>query len=232
MLKKYTFILIIILSFISVISYSQNNIIDSIFQNKSELTFKFKAKSKLQVDTLITNIVSVDAYNSTSLTGIAVASKTQFINFLKLNIPYWVIVKDQSKAINMASTVSQMALWNKYPYYQVYDTMMTQYQTKYPNLCKRYDLVTLSSERKLIILKLTNNVNTKASKPQFLYSSTMHGDEVTGYVMMLHLIDYLLSNYGTNTRVTNILNKENENGLYRKGFQFTHRHAGIQRYLN
>jgi PKD repeat protein len=235
MLKKYTFILIIILSFISVISYSQNNIIDSIFQNKSELTFKFKAKSKLQVDTLITNIVSVDAYNSTSLTGIAVASKTQFINFLKLNIPYWVIVKDQSKAINMASTVSQMALWNKYPYYQVYDTMMTQYQTKYPNLCKRYDLVTLSSERKLIILKLTNNVNTKASKPQFLYSSTMHGDEVTGYVMMLHLIDYLLSNYGTNTRVTNILNNievwilpdSNPDGTYHGGNTTL---TGAQRY--
>jgi PKD repeat protein len=33
----------------------------------------------------------------------------------------------------------------------------------------------------------------------------MHGDEVTGYVLMLRYIDYLLSNYGTNERITHLL---------------------------
>lgn len=33
----------------------------------------------------------------------------------------------------------------------------------------------------------------------------MHGDELTGYVLMLQFIDYLLSNYGTDPRVTNLV---------------------------
>lgn len=33
----------------------------------------------------------------------------------------------------------------------------------------------------------------------------MHGDEVTGYVLMLHLIDYLLQNYNTNNRIHKIV---------------------------
>ena len=217
MIRKITFFLL--LFSLTLIGYSQipvshnyynkslTEIADSIFQNKNEISFNFKAESKDQVDKIITNLVSVDAFNSNTLTGRAYASKKQFLKFLELNLPYAIIEKkNDSKAINMAATVAQMSAWNRYPYYQVYDSMMTKYQTNFPNLCKRYELVTLASGRKLIVLKITNNVNTKAAKPQFLYSSTMHGDEVTGYVMMLHLIDYLLSNYGSNTRITNILN--------------------------
>ena len=217
MIKKITFFFL--LFFLSIISYSQipvlhnyfdknlTEIADSIFQNKNEISFNFKAESKNQVDEIITHIVSVDAFNSATLTVRAYASKKQFIKFLELKIPFAIIEKkNNSKVINMAATIAQMSAWNRYPYYQVYDSMMTKYQTTHPNLCKRYELVTLASGRKLIVLKITNNVNTKAAKPQFLYSSTMHGDEVTGYVMMLRLIDYLLSNYGTNSRITNILN--------------------------
>jgi len=39
-----------------------------------------------------------------------------------------------------------------------------------------------------------------------MYTSSMHGDELTGYVLMLRLIDSLLSTYGTNPRVTNLVN--------------------------
>jgi murein tripeptide amidase MpaA len=33
----------------------------------------------------------------------------------------------------------------------------------------------------------------------------MHGDEVTGYVLMLRLIDYLLSNYQTDARIKKLI---------------------------
>jgi carboxypeptidase D len=38
--------------------------------------------------------------------------------------------------------------------------------------------------------------NTDEYEPEFMYTSTMHGDETVGYVLMLRLIDYLLTNYG------------------------------------
>ncbi|PLX06907.1 MAG: hypothetical protein C0594_06585 [Marinilabiliales bacterium] len=34
----------------------------------------------------------------------------------------------------------------------------------------------------------------------------MHGDETVGYVLLLRMADYLLSNYGTDTEVTNLVN--------------------------
>ena len=51
----------------------------------------------------------------------------------------------------------------------------------------------------------------------------MHGDEVTGYYLMLRLIDYLLSNYDSDPQVQNIVNNvdlwicplENPDGTYR-----------------
>ncbi|MDP3831550.1 MAG: M14 family zinc carboxypeptidase, partial [Ignavibacteriaceae bacterium] len=62
-------------------------------------------------------------------------------------------------------------------------------------------------------------------EPRAQYSSTLHGDETTGYVLMLRLIDYLLSNYGTDTKVTNLVNNleiwinpnANPDGTYRSG---------------
>ena len=39
-----------------------------------------------------------------------------------------------------------------------------------------------------------------------LYTSTMHGDETVGYILMLHLIDSLLNGYGSVQRITNLLN--------------------------
>ena len=193
-------------------SFTQNSsdkiddIIDSVFQDNTELNFKFIAESKEQVDTYLTNIMSIDYYKPSTNEVIAYAGKEEFKTFLKLNIPYSVIPKNNNeKAITMATTIAQMASWNRYPTYSVYDSMMTKFQTDYPNFFKRYNLVTLSSGRKLIIGKLTSNVNVKAAKPQFLWVSSIHGDEITGYVSLLRFINYLLTNYGTNARVTNIV---------------------------
>jgi PKD repeat protein len=53
----------------------------------------------------------------------------------------------------------------------------------------------------------------------------MHGDEIAGYVGMLHYIEYLLSNYGSDARVTSMVNSmeiwinpsANPDGTYKTG---------------
>ena len=37
-----------------------------------------------------------------------------------------------------------------------------------------------------------------------LYTSSMHGDELAGYVLSLRLIDFLLNNYTDNQKVNNL----------------------------
>ncbi len=55
------------------------------------------------------------------------------------------------------------------------------------------------------MLKISDNVDTREAEPQFLYTGTMHGDETAGYVILLRLIDYLTSNYGTDAEVTELV---------------------------
>ena len=111
------------------------------------------------------------------------------------------------KAFNMATTVAQMSTWDKYPTYSVYLQMMAQFQSTYPTLCK-IDTILASTpgSHKILVAKISKNVNMNEDEPEFLYSSSMHGDETTGAIYMLRLIDYLLANYTTNTRVANLLN--------------------------
>lgn len=111
------------------------------------------------------------------------------------------------KAFNMATTVAQMSSWDKYPIYSVYLQMMAQFQTTYPTLCKIDTiLATTPGSHKILVAKISKNVNVNEDEPEFLYSSSMHGDETTSAIYMLRLIDYLLANYTTNTRVANLLN--------------------------
>ena len=59
------------------------------------------------------------------------------------------------------------------------------------------DPIGFSTENRLILsLKIYNN--TTENNPKFFYSSTIHGDELTGAVVLLRLADYLLKNHHTN----------------------------------
>lgn len=127
--------------------------------------------------------------------------------FQALNIPYQIMSASKAR-IQMAQNYEQMtANWNRYPTYNTYLAMMDTFQTRYPNLC-RIDtiLATTPANHSILCAHISNNLNDNEGKPSVLYTSTIHGDEVTGYYMMLRLIDYLLSNYDTNSYVTELVN--------------------------
>ena len=128
--------------------------------------------------------------------------------------------------IEMASSLEAFSyFWDKYPTYQQYDSLMHKFQTNFPNLCKLENIGTLASGREILAVKLGDNVNTDENEVKFFYTSTMHGDEVTGYVMMLRLIDYLLTNYSSDSEVQYLMNNveiwinplANPDGTYHSG---------------
>ena len=51
-----------------------------------------------------------------------------------------------------------------------------------------------------------DNVGVREDEPSFLYTSSMHGNELTGYVLMLRLIDEMLNGYGNNMEFTDLIN--------------------------
>lgn len=100
---------------------------------------------------------------------------------------------------------SDVRSWDAYPTYGAYLDMMNGFATNYPSLCQVVSIGSTVNGRSLLMAKITSNVSVDSKKPQFLYTSTMHGDELTGYMLMLRLADTLLSQYGSNPRITNIL---------------------------
>ncbi len=109
-----------------------------------------------------------------------------------------------AKAVQMATTIAEMAGWDRYPTYDTYVAMMNRWVEQYPSLC-RLDTIGTSVNGRLILCMVIRGGNA-GNNPEFFYSSTMHGDEVTGYAMMLHLIDTLLSGYGSNQQYTDLIN--------------------------
>lgn len=129
----------------------------------------------------------------------------------------------------MASTPSGMAAWDRYPTYQAYLEMMRDFAARFPAIC-RLDTIGLSAQGRLLLaLKISDNAAVREDEPQCLYTSSMHGNEVVGYVLLLRLADYLLNNYGVataeGTRATRLVDNIelwinplfNPDGTYRLG---------------
>ncbi|MBN2447343.1 MAG: ankyrin repeat domain-containing protein [Phycisphaerae bacterium] len=84
---------------------------------------------------------------------------------------------------------------------------MLAWETAYPTLAKRYDLGLSYQGRHLWALRISDNVGVEEDEPEFTYISTMHGDEIVGVKMCMLLIDELLTNYGSDAQITNIVNE-------------------------
>ena len=115
--------------------------------------------------------------------------------------------------------------WDKYPTYQTYLETMAHFQNLYPNICKIDTiLANTPSGHQILVARISNALSENTAKPSFFYTSTIHGDEVTGYYLMLRLIHYILHNQD-NPKVAEILNEvdlwicplENPDGTYYSG---------------
>ncbi|MCL2511060.1 MAG: PKD domain-containing protein [Bacteroidales bacterium] len=188
------------------LTFSQVNV-RQLFSQHPEVVIKFQIQDRSQLETL-TRMISID--NVTENEVIAYTVEEEFEQFLTLNIPYEIVERvvltpEELNMLDFEAIQKHRNDWNYYPDYQAYLDMMQQFAIDYPDLCRLVEFGTSVQNRKLWALVLSKNVHVREAEPQVFFSSSMHGDELTGYVLMLRYIDYLLENYGTNTQVTNLL---------------------------
>jgi len=187
---------ILLILLIPFISFSQD--IENLFSEKGEVYFSFEYKNKNHLNA-ISNIVSIDHKTNEEI-AYAYANRKEFTEFLKLKINYKII---KEKPLNFLYKSKNN--WDYYPTYQEYVDMMNNFSILFPEICKTYSLGTLPSGREILIVQISDNVGEKENEPSFLYTSSMHGNELAGYVLSLRLIDHLLNNYGTNQRLTELI---------------------------
>ena len=176
----------------------------SYFEANGEVYFQFQLTPQTDLN-LLTRIISID--NVTSNTVYAYANEKEYNKFFNYGIAHTILPKPGLvKEVKMSNSPEAIAAWDAYPTYDAYVAMMTAYQTAHPDICKIIDAGTTVKGRHILFAKISQNINVRNAKPQFMFTSSMHGDETTGYILMLRLIDTLLSSYGTNTRLTNLVN--------------------------
>jgi len=125
--------------------------------------------------------------------------------FIMQKFDYQIIERVNTKSILSALNVNQATQWDNYPTYSQYDSIMQSFVKLYPALC-HLDTIGTSVNGKLVLaLKISDNAAADEDEPEVFYTSTMHGDETGGFILMLHLIDYLLKNYAVSNRVKNLV---------------------------
>lgn len=169
----------------------------------TEYYFKFTVDSREQIASL-TRIVSID--NVRGDTVYAYANEQEMSAFQKLNLAYTLLPHPGKLLVpRMTALPAEMLDWDSYPTYTAYVDMMNQFAASYPNLCTIYDAGLSLQGRQILFARISDNVGAEEDEPEVMYTSSIHGDELTGYVLMLRLIDYLLSNYGADSLVTRLV---------------------------
>ena len=204
-MKKNSFLILV--SFFWLVASSQVEI-DRLFEQSPELILKFKVQNKNQLDTL-SRILSIDKVIDNEV--IAFAIREEFEHFLSFNIPFDLVGKPALKPedLNMKEfeDIKKKSRndWNYYPTYEAYLSLMNEFETNYPDLCRVVEFGTTVKKRKLLACVISANVHVREQEPQVFWTSSMHGDETCGYILMLRFIDYLLSNYSTDERIKYLL---------------------------
>jgi predicted deacylase len=112
----------------------------------------------------------------------------------------------ENTRVEMATTVSAMSNWNMYPTFPVYSQMMNNLATNYPAICQVTTIGNSVQGRAIYVLKISDNVTTTEAEPEVYFSSTMHGDETTGWINLLRFAYELCESYGTDAELTNLVN--------------------------
>ncbi|XP_061382022.1 carboxypeptidase D-like isoform X2 [Danaus plexippus] len=98
----------------------------------------------------------------------------------------------------------------KNPKYTKYDDLVELFdnlEKSYPNLAKSYSIGKSVEDRQLLVLQISEDVKqVHPERPAFKYVANMHGDESVGRELVIYLAQYLLLNYGTDDRITKLVN--------------------------
>ena len=192
-------------------------------QRRGEVYFNFPLNDLL-LNPSLSQKISISHTRDNKI--FAYANQREFSDFTAYNIEYSVLTApSELYSVDMSNTPAEILTWNYYPTYSAYETLMQQFAAGHPEICKLLTITTLASGRKILALRISDHVNIEENEPEFLYTSSIHGDELTGFILMLHLADSLLTGYGSSPRITNLVDNydivicplANPDGTYKGG---------------
>ncbi len=105
----------------------------------------------------------------------------------------------------MATTLGSDNPLDAYYSLAEFHSFLQDIQISYPNLCQLVQYGTSIQNRPLYALKISDNVVQNEAEPELKLIANIHGDEPIGYDMLIRTIQLLTSEYGSDPRITNIV---------------------------
>lgn len=132
-------------------------------------------------------------------------------SFAAASLLVCLLLVGDSGAYSLRSTGSTNEdFFSPHPHYTHYEELKDVFSNlaqQYPTLAKAFSIGKSVEGRELIVLEISENVHErKLGEPMVKYVANMHGDEPVGRELMIYLAKYLLYNYGTDPRVTRLVN--------------------------
>ncbi|XP_069936726.1 carboxypeptidase D isoform X6 [Cherax quadricarinatus] len=162
-----------------------------------------------------TNAVSI-VKDTVSRVDLRMKRHAQAVGSTTLNNPATETVAKIAEASTITSTqqpkgpveegfTSTPEFW--YHHYPELEAFLEKLAQKYPNLAQLYSVGSSVRGRELFVLEISDHPGIhEPGEPEFKYIGNMHGNEAVGRETLLLLMQYLLEGYGTDQRVTNLVN--------------------------
>lgn len=154
----------------------------------SDVELKYFPKIKLQKDFVI---------DHRKARGFEVYGPRGLKQWLNENrIPYQEALQDSKEREEVAAT---------YPTFTQIEAKLKALAEKYPTQSKLFTVGQSVRGKNLYFLKISKNASQDLRLPEFKYISSMHGDEITGRELTLSLAEEMLSKYGNDSEITELI---------------------------
>ena len=96
--------------------------------------------------------------------------------------------------------------WTGYHSYTEIAAETAAVAAAHPDIAERFSIGKTYQGRDIWAMKISDNVATDEAEPEVLFDGNIHADEHMGAEMVLQIMHWLVDGYGTDPRITNIVN--------------------------
>jgi hypothetical protein len=191
-------------------------------ETRGEVFLSIPVSEKNQISR-VSKVISIDRIDGESI--YVYASRKGFDSLLSVNVTFQVETPPSLTIKNIQTEGEFPGEWNRYPTYDEYIAYIRKLAMTYPEICLIDTIGFSVNNRAILALKISDEVQDDEPEACFLYTSTIHGDEPGGYILLLRFADWLLKEYGVDTHITSLVDGlqiwinplSNPDGLYFMG---------------
>jgi hypothetical protein len=171
-------------------------------KSRGEVVIEFRIPSSFNAS-YFAEFMSIDRCWQDSIR--VYANAAAFKKFTSLNIGFKVLMPpSMQKSLNPFHP-KYAGLIDYYPGYVEYKTIMQHYAEMHPDLCRLVTIGKTPNNHEILALKISDNPDHDEREPVVLLTSSMHGDEVLGYILLIRLVDELLAGYLNNSHIRHLI---------------------------